>query len=473
MKVQSAEILRNENAVTTETSAPFDVAAMDGAYSVHAVWDVNTPAAKTFDSGVYEVSTLTFDTKANTAHQDFIIVSAASGVSYAVALTKPVAEVQTLTFEAKAATDNGDFVIVEDTAGVKYAIAADTTGGALVTPAGALWTAATRKALVDISGATTAASVAALFEIAFNALTGFTTAITTNDTAADGTMTLTQVLKAPAVNPVPKNFDESTAGGILGVQTTGGVASVAPSGVLWTAATYKGLADISSDTTAAHVAARAETAFNDLTGFTAAITSSDAAANGTMTMTQVSYGVTTNPVPKNAAESAAGTVTTAETTAGVGTELDLVLDAITIPAHGLTTGLKGQLTTTTTLPTGLSLATDYFVISVDAASIKLATSLANALVGTAVNITAEGVGVHTFTSTAIAGAVVKLQSTNDDAPNPAVTATWLDISSMTANITADSSTFFQLTARYRYIRAHVTITAGRTSIIARIQGVTP
>jgi hypothetical protein len=63
----------------------------------------------------------------------------------------------------------------------------------------------------------------------------------------------------------------------------------------------------------------------------------------------------------------------------------------------MVTGLKVQLTTVTTLPAPLQLATDYFVIALDANTFKLATSLANALVGTAINITDTGTGAHTIT----------------------------------------------------------------------------
>lgn len=57
-----------------------------------------------------------------------------------------------------------------------------------------------------------------------------------------------------------------------------------------------------------------------------------------------------------------------------------------------------QLTTTTTLPAGLSLATNYWLIVVDASHVKLATSRANALAGTAVDITGAGTGTHTMTT---------------------------------------------------------------------------
>ncbi len=146
---------------TSTTFGPYKIDLLTGYSICSRIRDLSDPSGnQTFASGVLEVQTLTFDTKANTAHQDFIIVEDAAAVKYAVALTKPVAEVQRLTYEALVATDDGDFVIVEDTAGVKYALAADTTGLAAVTPAGPLWTAADHKALVDISLATDAASVA-------------------------------------------------------------------------------------------------------------------------------------------------------------------------------------------------------------------------------------------------------------------------------------------------------------------------
>lgn len=75
-------------------------------------------------------------------------------------------------------------------------------------------------------------------------------------------------------------------------------------------------------------------------------------------------------------------------------------EQITVTANEeLITGRKVQLTTTGTLPTGLSLATDYYIIKVDATHIQLASSLANAVAGTAINITAAGSGTNTATGT--------------------------------------------------------------------------
>ena len=88
-------------------------------------------------------------------------------------------------------------------------------------------------------------------------------------------------------------------------------------------------------------------------------------------------------------------------------------NTIEITAHPYATGLKVAATTTGTLPGGLS-ATDYYVIKVNANTIKLAASAADAIAGTAVDITsAAGGGTHTLTPAAISGASYKLQYSLD------------------------------------------------------------
>ena len=58
---------------------------------------------------------------------------------------------------------------------------------------------------------------------------------------------------------------------------------------------------------------------------------------------------------------------------------------------------KVRFTTTTTLPTGLSLATDYWLVRVSATTARVATSLANAIAGTVIAYTDAGTGTHTLT----------------------------------------------------------------------------
>lgn len=84
---------------------------------------------------------------------------------------------------------------------------------------------------------------------------------------------------------------------------------------------------------------------------------------------------------------------------GTNSMISTGLDTITAAGHGYVTGQSVTLTTTGVLPTGLSTATTYYIIAVDQNTIKLASSLANATNGTAIDITGNGSGVMTLTPT--------------------------------------------------------------------------
>lgn len=71
----------------------------------------------------------------------------------------------------------------------------------------------------------------------------------------------------------------------------------------------------------------------------------------------------------------------------------------TLTAHGMQTGQMVYLTTTGALPTGLSQNTNYWLIRVSSSTFRLATSLANALAGTAINTTGSQSGTHTIRTT--------------------------------------------------------------------------
>lgn len=76
-------------------------------------------------------------------------------------------------------------------------------------------------------------------------------------------------------------------------------------------------------------------------------------------------------------------------------------DTFTRVAHGFVTGDGPfQYTTSGTLPAGMALATNYWIIKLTADTYKLATSLENALLGTPLNITSDGTGTHTLVDTA-------------------------------------------------------------------------
>lgn len=293
-------------------------------YSIQAIYDVQTPSAKTFDSGG--------------------------------------AEVDTATFQAKASTNAGDYLVIYDTAGLAWAVAADLTGSD-PEPTGAVWESipAERKSQVDLSSATTDAQVSTAFQNAFNALVS-----------------------------VPFVADDSSA----------------------------------------------DCAF-----------------------TQNLYGEIDPPEVHNSDDSGAGSITVVVTDAGVNSEVDVDNDSVTIPDHGYTTGFKGQLTATGTLPGGLSTSTDYFIINVDANTVKFASSLANALVGTAVTITDQGSdeNVSTFTGVALAGASVTFKESNNGTD-------WTDIQSATS-ISSDGSVVLKVSnASVRYFKATKALTSGQVAL---------
>jgi len=78
-------------------------------------------------------------------------------------------------------------------------------------------------------------------------------------------------------------------------------------------------------------------------------------------------------------------------------------DILTVASdHGLVTGDIVQLTTSVAdLPDPLAVLTEYFVILVDADEVQLATTLANALAGTEIDITDAGTGTHTLHNWAV------------------------------------------------------------------------
>lgn len=91
-------------------------------------------------------------------------------------------------------------------------------------PTGALWVAATaaRRAMCDVSGATTAAQMATAVQSTLAGLTGIGTVITVG-AAAVADIPLTHVYRAVVATPTPKNSDDSGAGSITAANTTTGV----------------------------------------------------------------------------------------------------------------------------------------------------------------------------------------------------------------------------------------------------------
>lgn len=107
------------------------------------------------------------------------------------------------------------------------------------------------------------------------------------------------------------------------------------------------------------------------------------------------------------ANAAAGTAINI-TDAGTGTHtltylanftVDATTDALTLAAGSKTPRIGDgvRVSSSGTLPAGLAAATTYYAIRGDSGRIKLATTQAHALAGTAIDITSEGTGTHTLT----------------------------------------------------------------------------
>lgn len=96
--------------------------------------------------------------------------------------------------------------------------------------------------------------------------------------------------------------------------------------------------------------------------------------------------------------------------------VEVTANTFTAVAHGFITGDRVVGTTATTLPTGLSLATSYWVIKISADVFKLATTLANAVAATptAIDVSDDGTGAHTFTMITKLAGPDKLQATMVD-----------------------------------------------------------
>lgn len=140
---------------------------------------------------------------------------------------------------------------------------------------------------------------------------------------------------------------------------------------------------------------------------------------------------------------------------GVNSEVNVEDSELTIPSHGFPEGFKIRLTTTGTLPAPLLVATDYFVIVIDANTIQLAETLVLALAGTPIELADQGssAAVNTATGVALAGASVTFRKSND-------AINWIDVQAATA-ITVDGSVMIeQPNVSYRYFKAVKALTAG-------------
>ncbi len=179
------------------------------------------------------------------------------------------------------------------------------------------------------------------------------------------------------------------------------------------------------------------------------ITGSPSAA--VVTFTNTAYGTVGNANTISFTTATGGALSNTAWSGGIDATL-------TKTAHGLISGILGEMTTSSALPTGLSTSTDYWVIVIDANTFTLASSLANSQAGTRIQFTDNGTGNQTFTPEAISGIVVKLQMSNDG-------INFTDISGKTVTISATGSVLWDLgVVTYRVLRVSETPSIGAISL---------
>jgi hypothetical protein len=94
-------------------------------------------------------------------------------------------------------------------------------------------------------------------------------------------------------------------------------------------------------------------------------------------------------------------------------DVDATANTITVTAHGLQTGWAIVFATDGTLPAPLVAATTYYAIRVSADVFKVATTYANALATTAIDLSDTGTGNDTVTVTGTFRGTMKLQVSNN------------------------------------------------------------
>jgi hypothetical protein len=143
------------------------------------------------------------------------------------------------------------------------------------------------------------------------------------------------------------------------------------------------------------------------------------------------------------------------------TAITVAAKTITKASHGLITGSMVRMTTATTLPAGITNATtDYFVIKVDADTIKLSDTKAHALAGTnIVTMSDQGTGNHTLTVTTLN---ISIQPEISNDPD---TVGWISYGSATV-ATAAGNVAWDIPTDYKWARLAITWTAGQVTFLA-------
>jgi hypothetical protein len=143
------------------------------------------------------------------------------------------------------------------------------------------------------------------------------------------------------------------------------------------------------------------------------------------------------------------------------TSANVSLSVITIASHGYKLGLKVRFTTTGTLPSGLSLATDYYLTDFSSNTLLISTSYANALAGSYVTLTDGGSGTHTINIQTASPVDILLQGTIDG-------STWVYVNNSTKELSSVPYMLEHETAFYHKLRVLLVVASGQYSVNAKI-----
>ncbi len=147
------------------------------------------------------------------------------------------------------------------------------------------------------------------------------------------------------------------------------------------------------------------------------------------------------------------------------TDVGVTANTVTIAAHGFITGLKVVTTTSGTAPGGLSAGT-YYIIKVDASTIKFASSAVNAMAGSPIDITTVGgVGdTQTITPAALGTCTFRIYGSNDG-------TNYVDTGLATGNLTSGTHSIALLVDKYyKSLRLKFVIPAGALTCLAKVYG---
>lgn len=238
-------------------------------------------------------------------------------------------------------------------------------------------------------------------------------------------------------------------------------ADPAPTGAVWVAIPSGRKVQVSllGAITADDVA----TAFADALEALTAVPFSSVDSTDEVAVTQDLRGVIAAPQVHNINDSGAGSITVVVTTPGVNSDVNTTDDEITVAAHGFVEGLIVRVESDGTPPAPLMFTTNYFVIVVDANTVKLAETLEDAFEGIPIDLSDEGSNgaLNNLSPEGLEGSV-RLSKSNDGEH-------WIEVYSAGAG--TGIVMVEEEDVSYQYIKVEKALTAGSFTLDALFQAI--